>query len=376
MHVPVSLLLCLMLFFPASVVLANEAREPVVTLLATGDLTPGHHFERYLDERKEKDGWSEAQAVAYGFQHIGRETRAADIFLTNLECPLTSRGEKLEKNFAFRASPWLARVLVDGGVDVASLANNHLYDYGSEGLFDTLTSLQATGIGHFGAGGNLAAAREPAIVERNGLKVAFLGYFFLGDRNIEPPAIYATDTKPGVAGCFKGDECIGQMVEEDIKNALEKADIVVPYFHWGREAQDEVMPYQRTLAHRAVDAGAQLVLGAHPHVIHGIEEYKGVPIAYSLGNFIFGGNWNPRVKTSIAVRVTLTKQGVRDFEVWPMQYTVPPDGLFQPRWLELDEATAVVEKMRTMSAVFEKTLPFLTLPTVDMPAVEPGSPAP
>lgn len=338
---------------------APHTEDVTVTLLATGDLTPGHHFERYLNERREKDGWSDERVVSYGFANIGEVTRAADIFLTNLECPLTWRGEKLQKNFAFKASPWLARVLVDGGVDVASLANNHMYDYGPDGLLDTMTSLMATGIPFFGAGENMAAARKPAIVERNGLRVAFLGYFFLGDRNIEPPVLYATDTKPGVAGCFEGDECIGEMVETDIRQALELADIVVPYFHWGREAQYEVMPYQRTLAHRAVDAGAHLVLGAHPHVVHGIEEYKGIPIVYSLGNFIFGGNWNPRVKTSIAVRVTLAKDGVREFEILPMQYTVPPDGLFQPRWLEGEEAKQVVDQMQVLSARFEKTLPFL-----------------
>lgn len=333
--------------------------DPTFTLVAAGDLTPGQHYETWLDERRTKDAWSDAQLVSYGFDRIRKETAGADLFVVNLECPFTWRGAKIEKNFAFRARPELSRVLVDGGVDAVSLANNHMFDYGPDGVGDTITAVQAHGIAHFGAGPDLASARKPAILERNGVKIALLGYFFLGDRNIEPPALYATDTKPGVAGCFKGDECIGKMVEEDVKAALPLADVVVPFFHWGREAQDEVMPYQRALARRAIDAGAKLVLGSHPHVIHGIETYKGVPVVYSLGNFIFGGNWNPKNQTAIAVKAVLGKDGVRSLDVLPMQYTNPEDRRFQPRWLEGDEAVPVMERVRSLSSRFEETLPAL-----------------
>lgn len=352
---------------PAAPTPSPDGPGPTITLLATGDLTLGQHYETWLDERVAKDGWTREQWVRYGFDAIRAETAGADLFVTNLECPFTFRGEKVAKNFTFRARPELAQVLADGGVDAVSLANNHLYDYGPDPVFDTVTAARAHGIATFGAGGDLAAARAPAIVERGGLKVAFLGYFFLGDRNIEPPEVYAGEGKPGVAGCFAGDECIGAMVEQDVRAALAKADLVVPFFHWGREAQDEVMPYQRTLARRAVDAGAKLVLGAHPHVVHGVEVYRGVPIVYSLGNFIFGGNWNPRTVTAMAVRARVNRTGVLSMELLPMQYTNPPDRRFQPRWLQGAEREAVVEKVAKLSAVFEETLPALvrTAPAVE-----------
>lgn len=343
---------------PAPAAPPSDAGE-AITLMAAGDVTLGHHFETWTDEQVAKNGWSGDDVVRYAFRNIGEQTRAADLFVVNLEAPFTWRGERIEKNFTFRARPELAPVLVDGGVDVVSLANNHLFDFGADALVDTITAVRAHRIAAFGAGRNMVEARAPAIVERKGVKVAFLGYFFLGDRNIEPPEVYATDTKPGVAGCFQGDECIGRMVEEDVRAAAQVADVVVPFFHWGREAQNDVMPYQRTLARVAIDAGAKLVLGAHPHVVHGIEQYKGVPIVYSLGNFVFGGNWNPRDKTTIAVRATLDRRGVKQLDLLPMQYTNPPERIFQPRWLEGEEAAAVIERVAMLSAAFEETIPSL-----------------
>lgn len=332
---------------------ATVAEEPSISLLAAGDITLGQHFETFTDEQLAKGAWTADDARHYAFDLLREQTAAADLFVANLECPFTWRGEKIAKNFNFRARPELSGVLLDGGLDAVSLANNHLFDYGAEGVVDTITTLRAHGLPFFGAGMDLAGARAPAILERKGVKVAFLGYFFLGDRNIEPPEVYATDRKPGVAGCYRGDGCIGAMVEADVKAARTRADLVIPFFHWGREAQDEVTDYQRLLARRAVDAGAALVLGSHPHVIHGIERYKGVPIVYSMGNFVFGGNWGPRDEFAIAVRARLTKAGVQSLEVLPMQFTNPPDRRFQPRWLEGAQAQPVLDRVRALSEKLE-----------------------
>lgn len=337
----------------------HSARERLVSLFVGGDVTLGHHIERMFDEQLASGAWTQAQADAYLFDEIREVTASSDIFLLNLEAPFTSRGEPLPKNFNFRASPEWVSVLVDGGVDVVSLANNHTYDFGDDGLFDTLTTLRAHRMPYFGAGADLRSARAPAIVERFGVKVAFLGYFYLDDRNIEPPQVYAAEGKPGVAGCYRGVECIGRMVEEDVRAARELADVVVPYFHWGREGQFEVMPYQRELARRAIDAGAGLVLGAHPHVVHGVEVYRGVPIVYSLGNFVFGGNWNPRVQTTVAADVRLSKRGVEELYLLPIRYTNPPDRRFQPRFMEGEEAEAVIDDVARLSAIFEETIPLL-----------------
>ncbi len=329
---------------------AAPAPEPTVTLLAAGDVTLGQHFEEFLDGEVAKGSMTALEARQYAFARIRKVTRAADLFVVNLECPFTWRGQKIPKNFNFRARPELSAVLTDGGVDAVSLANNHLYDYGPDGLVDTMTTLMARGIPFFGAGMNLAEARRPAILKRNGLTIAFLGYFYLDDHNIEPKEVYATATKPGVAGCHSSHDCdIGAWVAEDVRRAAAQADIVIPFFHWGKEAQHQVFGYQRRLAHIAIDAGAKLVLGSHPHVIHGIEWYKGVPIVYSLGNFIFGGNWGPKDEYAIAVRAVLQRAGVKSLTVLPMQFTNPPAHRFQPRFLTGDEAKPVLARVKALS---------------------------
>jgi len=337
----------------------TPSAEPVLTLLAAGDVTLGARFEDYLAEREAKDGWTHVRAISYAFERIRDATTAADLFVVNLEGPFTWRGRKLEKNFAFRAKPELSAVLADGGVDAASLANNHLFDYGADGLADTITTLRARGIAFFGAGMDEASARAPAVLVRNGIRVAMLGYLFLGDGNIEPKVLYAAGDKPGIAGAYSGVERVGAMVEADVRAAAKTADVVIPFFHWGREAQDEVLPWQKTLARRAVDAGAKLVLGSHPHVVHGVEVVRGVPVVYSMGNFVFGGNWGPRVETAVAVRASIGRAGVRSLEVLPVKYTNPPDFRFQPRWLEGAEAKAVLDHVADLSAKFDETLPAL-----------------
>src|SRR5690606_13443783 len=134
---------------------------------------------------------------------------------------------------------------------------------GEVGLADTLSTLDAAKIAHFGAGRSLAAAREPAVVTVKGVRFAFLGYFFLGDRNIEPPAVIATESTPGVAGHHSDLELMKQWLVEDLGAARARADVVIPFFHWGREGTTTPEPYQVELAHLAIDSGAAAVIGSH-----------------------------------------------------------------------------------------------------------------
>src|SRR5262249_32026446 len=157
-------------------------------------------------------------------------------------------------------------------------------------------TLDHSKIPHFGAGRNLSEARKPAIVTVASTRVAFLGYLFLGDHNIEPPQVLATDSSPGVAGTFRDENAMTRMLVDDIRAAQSNADLVILFFHWGREGHHEAEPYQVRLAQTAVSAGASLVLGSHPHVLQGMEIRDGVPVIYSLGNLVFGGNWNPKPK--------------------------------------------------------------------------------
>lgn len=348
------------------------APNPSVSVLFSGDVTLGYHYEEYVDEQVSKGGQKD-ELLGWGFQQVKGVTTKADLFVVNLECPFTERGEKIAKNFNFRARPELSAALAAGGVDVASIANNHMIDYGPEGLFDTISALDTLGVAHFGAGRTLAEARAPAIVEKKGLKFAFLGYFFLGDRNIEPKEVIATAEQPGVAGDFSDLAAMKAMVDADVRAAKQQADHVIPFFHWGREGTTQPEPYQVELAHAAIDAGAAAVIGSHPHVLQGLELYQGKPIAYSLGNFVFGGNWNPRDKRTALVELRVDKKGVTKVTVVPAYSDAYPDVPVQPYLAEGEKADAVLDHLATISAKFPKTIPQLRGRNTTKPAQD-GSP--
>lgn len=331
------------------------AAPPEVTVLVSGDVTLGYHYEEFVDEQVRK-GRPKDELIGWGFERVRGLTARADLFVVNLECPFTERGEKVPKNFNFRARPELVGALAAGGVDLVSLANNHLVDFGPEGLFDTVNTLDTHGIGHFGAGRTLTEARAPAVVERKGVTLAFLGYFFLGDRNIEPPQVIATDAQPGVAGHFSDAAALEAMLVADVRAAKRRADHVIPFFHWGREGRGQPEPYQQHLARAAIDAGASAVLGSHPHVLQGLEVYRGAPIAYSLGNFVFGGNWDPKDKRTALLELVLTKQAVKAVRVVPAFSDAFPERPVQPYLAEGAQAEAVLAHLGALSAAFPATV--------------------
>jgi poly-gamma-glutamate capsule biosynthesis protein CapA/YwtB (metallophosphatase superfamily) len=326
-----------------------------VTLLVAGDVTLGGHYQEYVDQEIRK-GRPADDAINRGFEKVRKVTREADIFLVNLECPFTERGEMLYKNFNFRARPSLVAALESAGVDVVSLANNHMMDYGSDGLDDTVSTLEDEGIRHFGAGAALTDARQPVILEVKGVRVAFLGYLFLGESHLEPYEIFATDDQPGAAGHYSDADVLRSMIEEDIQSAKTQADHVILFFHWGREGHADPETYQVALAHAAIDAGASAVLGSHPHNLQGIEIYKGAPIAYSLGNFVFGGNWNPADKRTALLELKLNKSEVTSTAVIPAYTDRFPTEPFQPNLIYGSDAAILKTYLTQLSAAFPDTL--------------------
>ena len=330
-----------------------------VSISFAGDVTLGYHYEEYFDEQL-KAGRTREDLLAHGFAKVKATAKQADLFVVNLECPFTARGEKIPKNFNFRARPELIGALTEGGVDVVSLANNHLMDYGVEGLADTLNALDAAKIVHFGAGRSLAEARRPAIIERRGIKLAFLGYFFLGDRNIEPAEVIATAQTPGVAGHRSDVAALQKMVEEDIALAKSQADLVIPFFHWGREGQHTPEPYQVQLAHAAIEAGAAAVVGSHPHVLQGMELYRQAPVLYSLGNFVFGGNWDPKDKETALVQLKFSPAGFLASKIFPARSDSYPEVPLQPSLLEGEPAQQLLRHLSVYSQGFGQRLPPLS----------------
>jgi poly-gamma-glutamate capsule biosynthesis protein CapA/YwtB (metallophosphatase superfamily) len=245
-------------------------------------------------------------AEAEGTASVLGLLRQADLAFVNLETPLTTRGVAMEKLSVLRADPALAESLLAAGVDIVTLANNHMLDYGPDGLFDTLDTLDGRGIPHVGAGRTLAEARAPHILRGPGGTIGFLGF-----ASTLPQGFAAGPNRPGVAPIRATTAFVVEAytlleqpgtappiatyaLEMDLEETVEsvralrpQVDYLVVAGHWGVVGQDLVMDYQREVAHALIDAGADLILGHHPHRLHGVEWYRGKPVFYSLGNFVF-----------------------------------------------------------------------------------------
>ena len=336
----------------------------LLTLAVGGDTTPGYNLEAHFDQQLAAGVPREALWPLY-FAGIRKVFEDAQLTMVNLECTLTTSEQKLKKNFNFRARPELVEILRQGPVDICSLANNHMSDFGPAGVAETIATLDAAGIRHFGAGENLAAARQPLIVEQNGLRLGFLGYYFQEGRDmIEPREVYATAKRAGVAGAYKALPAIRRMVREDVSRLVPQVDAAIPYFHWGWEGRYVVRAYQRELARLCVDLGCKAVLGAHPHRVQGVEVYQGAPIFYSLANFVYGGIKEPQDKLSMIARLGFSRTGAGairvDADLVPIQITRWPEAPFQPFVLEGLDRDAAVARLAELSAEFPATIPMLT----------------
>ncbi|MGQ9702965.1 MAG: DUF5719 family protein [Actinomycetota bacterium] len=220
--------------------------------------------------------------LGYGYEYpwtgVVNLLQSADLAFANLECAVSYRGSPVSgKSFTFRGSPAALPAMRNAGIDVVSHANNHARDYGAEALVDTLHHLENNGIAHCGSGVDHNQARSPTFLAGNGLRVAFLAY---SDVNY-----YGWPAGPGYPGV--ADASDPGRIATEISTARQRSDLVVVSFHWGEEKEYHPTSRQRYLAHLAVDSGADIVLGHHPHVVQGLEIYRGRLIAYSLGNFVF-----------------------------------------------------------------------------------------
>lgn len=331
---------------------------PSVTIAAGGDTVLGFNLQDHFDEQLAQ-GHSRDELYDLYFRGVHDVLDRADIAIVNLECPFTDRGDKLQKNFNFRARPEMIEVLKRGSIDAVTVANNHAMDYGATGMNDTRQILETAGIGHFGTGDNLQEARQPLIIERNGLSIGFLGYYFQNAEDmIEPRDIYALEDHPGVAGCYTDIEQMQAMLDEDITALVPKVDAVIPFFHWGKEGKYVVRDYQIELAHRCVRLGARAVLGAHPHRLQGVEVYRGAPVFYSLGNFVYGGVKNPPDTLTMIAQLHITRRHV-SASIIPVQYTNWPDAPFQPFILNGEQRRQAIARIAGLSGNFRRTLPML-----------------
>jgi poly-gamma-glutamate capsule biosynthesis protein CapA/YwtB (metallophosphatase superfamily) len=285
---------CLLFAFATCAAFAQtpEIRSSPVTLLFAGDTTldstPGALIKRGVDP----------------FKSFSPLFAAADVRLLNLECVVATTGQAIPKHYTFRASPHVLQTL-KRHVDGVTLANNHSGDYGHQAFSEMLTLLSKNNIAQTGGGMNLNEAHTPWIVERHGIRIAILSY-----NEFMPRSYEAGSHTPGVA--WSEDE----QVVDDIRRArrVHQADIVLPFMHWGWENEPKANLRQRQLAKKMIDAGADAIIGGHPHVTQDLEFYKGKPIIYSVGNFIMKETDNDRQREGWVLRLKIEKTGIHGFD--------------------------------------------------------------
>ena len=272
-------------------------QEPAITFVAVGDVLLARGIERRITR----------YGRSWPFEKVTETLRSADLAFCNLECPLSAGGIKVNKPICFKADPANVQCLADAGFDVISLANNHGLDCGRLGLIETMHYLEKMGIAYAGAGNTLAESALPTIVDVRGVKIAFLA-----QNALYPEGVWF---RPDAANIAPLDP---ETIEAEVADAARRADVVVVSLHWGVEYRRQPQPEQVEMARKLIDAGADLILGHHPHVTQPVERYHGGVIAYSLGNFLFDSPF-AKCKESMILKCRLSKSGVSDLELIPVR---------------------------------------------------------
>lgn len=255
-------------------------------------------------------------------EFVLKEMQDADIFMVNNEFPYTDRGTPTEgKTFTFRAKPESVKYLYDMGVDIVSIANNHVYDYGEVSLLDTLATLKEATMPYVGAGHNIEEAVKPVYFVANDIKIAYVSATQI-EQGDYPDTKGAGENSAGVFRCWN-DETIYDVV----RKAKENADFVITYIHWGTELSETLHWAQPDQAAKLVEAGADLIVGDHPHCLQEIAYIDDVPVIYSMGNFWF----NSKTQDTGILKVLINDEGLLSLQFVPAiqtgcKTTIAPDG--------------------------------------------------
>jgi len=304
-----------------------------ITVAAVGDM----QFDRQVAKLISTSGGTAPLA------DVAAQLAAADIAVGNLESTLSDLGERrTDKSYTFKGRPAGVEGLALAGFDFVSLANNHALDCGNDALLDTIARLDANGIGHAGAGADRPAAWAPAVRDIDGTTVAYLAF-----SHILPSGFVATDTKPGIAqGRLRMDE-----VETAIRAAGAEYDYVLVSFHWGVEYTPYCNGDQVADAHRAIDAGADMVLAHHPHVIQALESYNGKLIAYSLGDFVFD-HYSRETGEAFILEAELGPNGIGAVNITPVYL----DAFGKPEYVSGSAAANILDRLKAISAQRDTTV--------------------
>jgi poly-gamma-glutamate capsule biosynthesis protein CapA/YwtB (metallophosphatase superfamily) len=269
---------------------AKDYAYNTVSLILVGDIMIAH----------DEDTGKLIERGVDPFEPCASLLKNADVAIGNLECVIAEKGERVKKPYNFRADPRCIPLLKQH-FTVLSVANNHSGDFGKAAFADQCDRLDAAHIPYFGGGRNKADAHKPWIIERHGVRIALLGYC-----EVYLKSFQAEEDVPGVAWSEHDDEVLA-----DIRTARNKmkADVVIPFMHWGEE-NEPPSRRQTSFARKMVNAGADVIIGSHPHVTQRAEYYKDHLIVYSLGNFLFNGFHHPDNLTGWALQLTVNKNGM------------------------------------------------------------------
>lgn len=292
---------------PAMVVpdLPVQAEVNTVRLMVAGDIMPGRMVHVYLHQ---------LQDFEYPFKR--NLFAGADIVYANLESPLIDNCPLRRDGFKFCSDKRIAQALSKAGITVVNLANNHIGNEGTSGILQTTTFLTNSGVFYTGTD-------EDVILTRNGIRIGFVGFNDVGSC---PKEILCADI---------------DVIQEKVKDLESRVDVVVVQFHWGAEYTNKPSSRQRLLAQTSIDAGADLVVGAHPHWVQTTEYYKGVLIAYSHGNFLFDQQWSTETQQGVVGNYLLSKTGLVQYEFLP----IIVDKSYQPRFADEPERSTILNRM-------------------------------
>ena len=241
-------------------------------------------------------------------EFVLKEMQEADIFMLNNEFPYTDRGTPTEgKTYTFRAKPENVRYLYDMGADIVSVANNHVYDYGEVSLLDTLTTLEEAAMPYVGAGRNIEEAIKPVYFIANDYKIAYVSATQI-EQGDYPDTKGAGENSAGVFRCWNGD-----LIYDVVREAKQNADFVITYIHWGTELSETLHWAQSDQAGKLVEAGADLIIGDHPHCLQEIAYIGDVPVVYSMGNFWF----NSKTQDTGIFKAVLDENGIKSLQFVP-----------------------------------------------------------
>lgn len=306
-----------------------EEKEVSFTISFAGDCTLGNYAGQAYDNSFNQEYVKQGNDTTYFLKNVKEVFENDDLTVVNLEGPITTATSHVEKQFPFSGKPEYVNILTSGSVEAVTLANNHSEDYYQQGLDDTKKYLNDAKVGYFGYD-------DYYITEIKEIKCGFLGYRSLS---------LSMNNDEGHAKI--------QATIEKLKNE-EKCQLVFVYYHWGIEREYYANDDQRSLAHFTIDAGADAVIGSHPHVVQGTETYHDKPIIYSLGNFCFGGNRNPSDSDSMIYQLSYDFKGTTQtncsVNIIPCSLTSTKGrNDYQPKVLTDDEGQRVLDKIQKYS---------------------------